>query len=85
MSSTEIVCIAWKFSFFFIWKCGTFWVSSVHLHKGGLRLLLAQLLWKPGGNWKLGWPCPSWVGVNPSVVRRDLSCAKRCALCIFLP
>lgn len=85
MSASEIVCVAWKFAFFFIWKCGTFWVSGGHLHEGRLRLLLARLLWKLWASWSLGQPHPSWVGVNPSAVGWDLGHAERCALCIFLP
>lgn len=78
--STETVCIAWKFAFFWIWQCGTFWVSNVQLHEGTLQLLLVQLLWKPQARWRLGQPCPSCNGVNPSAA--GWSCGKAC---IFLP
>lgn len=76
------VCVAWKFAFFFIRKCGTFWVSSVSLHEERLRLLLAQLFWKPWASWRLGQPRPCCVGANPSggtsAVQKDVPCARSC-------
>lgn len=80
MCSTETVHTAWKFAFFCIWQCGTFWVSNAQLHEGTLQLLLVQLLWKPQARWRLGQPHPSCAGVNPSAS----SCLKILKLCVLV-